>query len=397
MGVITPIGQELSSFWNALMAGKPGAAPVRSFDTSDLKTHVGCEVDYELPEALQPHVLGGRCTELALLSATQAVEHAGATALLRDAADVAVVVGTTMGDVARFEQDRLAHRERRASVEELSSLAHRPLDVMGRSIASLYGLTGPLMTVPNACAAGAYALGRAASMVSRGRARMALAVGCEGFSRLAFLGFQRLGAMSADHCRPFSRNRPGLLLGEGAAALVVETEEAARRRGATIRGFVDGFGLSCDAFHVTGPHPEGHGAARAMQDALARAGIAPEQIDYVNAHGTGTPLNDRMESLALRRVFPDDAKRPPLSSIKALTGHMMGAAGAAEAAASLLALEHGMIPPTWNWEEADPDCDVDCVPNEPRAAELRHVLSNSYAFGGNNASLLLSSPTTGSL
>ena len=158
---------------------------------------------------------------------------------------------------------------------------------------------------------------------------------------------------------------------------------------------MDGFGLACDAFHITGPHPEGHGAARAMQDALARAGIAPEKIDYVNAHGTGTPLNDKMESLALRRVFPDDASRPPLSSIKALTGHMMGAAGAVEAAASLLALERGVIPPTWNWEEADPDCDVDCVPNEPRAAELRHVLSNSYAFGGNNASLLLSSATTG--
>ncbi len=396
MGVITPIGQDLDSFWSALDAGKQGAAPVRSFDTSDLKTHVGCEVDYELPEALRPHVLGGRCTELALLSVIQAVEQADAEAQLRGAADVAVVVGTTMGDVARFEQDRLAHRDRQASVQELSSLAHRPLDVMGRSVASLYGLTGPVMTVPNACAAGAYALGRAASMVSRGQVRMALAVGCEGFSRLAFLGFQRLGAMSADRCRPFSRDRPGLLLGEGAAALVVETEETARRRGASILGFVDGFGLSCDAFHITGPHPEGHGAARAMQDALTRAGIAPEKIDYVNAHGTGTALNDKMESLALRRVFPDDASRPPLSSIKALTGHMMGAAGAVEAAASLLALQRGVIPPTWNWEEADPDCDVDCVPNEPRATELRHVLSNSYAFGGNNASLLLSSPTTGS-
>lgn len=395
MGVITPIGQELGSFWTALVAGKQGAAPVRSFDTSELKTHVGCEVDYEFPDTLRPHVLGGRCTELALLSVVQAVKHAGAEALLRDAADVAVVVGTTMGDVARFEQDRLAHRLRKASVQELASLALRPLDVMGRSIASLYSLTGPLLTVPNACAAGAYAVGRAASMVSRGQVRVALAVGCEGFSRLAFLGFQRLGAMSADRCRPFSRNRPGLLLGEGAAALVVETEEHARQRGATIRGFVDGFGLSCDAFHVTGPHPEGHGAARAMQDALARAGIAPEQIDYVNAHGTGTPLNDKMESLALHRVFPEEASRPPLSSIKALTGHMMGAAGAVEATASLLALEHGIIPPTWNWEEADPDCNVDCVPNEPRVSELRHVLSNSYAFGGNNASLLLSSPDTG--
>jgi 3-oxoacyl-[acyl-carrier-protein] synthase II len=390
MGVITPIGQDLDSFWSALESGRQGAAPVRSFDASSLKTHVGCEVDdYELPEQLRAHVLGGRCTELALLSVSQAVEQAGVEQGLHGAADVGVVVGTTMGDVARFEQDRLAHGDRQANVEELASLARRPLDVMGRSIASLYGLSGPVTTVPNACAAGAYALGRAASMVSRGQVRTALAVGCEGFSRLAFLGFQRLGAMSPDRCRPFSLGRRGLLLGEGAAALVVESEASARGRGATIRGFIDGFGLSCDAFHITGPHPEGHGAARAMQDALGRAGIPPEEIDYVNAHGTGTPLNDKMESLALRRVFPDDARRPPMSSIKSLTGHMMGAAGAVEAAASLLALERGVIPPTWNWEEADPDCDVDCVPNEPRRTELRHVLSNSYAFGGNNASLLL--------
>ncbi len=392
IGLVTPIGQSPASFWDALQKGTPGAAPVRSFDTENLKTHVGCEVDdYQLPEVLRPHVLGGRCTELALLAVAQAVDEAGIEDQIRGASDVAVIVGTTMGDVARFEKDRLAHPERRASVEELSSLAHRPLDVMGRSIASLYDLSGPVITVPNACAAGAYAVGRAASMVAHGQVRLALAVGCEGFSRLAFLGFQRLGAMSGDLCRPFSLGRPGLLLGEGAAALVLEPAEASANRGVPAHGFVDGFGLSCDAFHVTGPHPEGHGAVRAMESALRQAGVAPEEIDYINAHGTGTPLNDKMESLALRRVFPDADKRPPMSSIKAVTGHMMGAAGAVEAVASLLAMENGVVPATWNWEAADPDCDIDCVPNEPRVKELRHVLSNSYAFGGNNSSLLLSS------
>jgi 3-oxoacyl-(acyl-carrier-protein) synthase len=174
--------------------------------------------------------------------------------------------------------------------------------------------------------------------------------------------------------------------------LVVEAETSGRARGAEPLGFIDGFGLSCDAHHVTGPHPQGAGAARAMQDAIARARIDPSQIDYVNAHGTGTPLNDRMESLALRETFGDRIGEVPVSSVKALTGHMMGAAGAVEAVASLMAIRHGVIPPTWNWEEADPDCDVDCVPNAPREQPVRRVLSNSYAFGGNNGSLLLSGP-----
>jgi len=184
--------------------------------------------------------------------------------------------------------------------------------------------------------------------------------------------------MSADACRPFSLDRPGLLLGEGAGALVIEDAAALLARGASPWGFVDGFGLSCDAHHVTAPHPQGEGAVRAMRDALARAGVEAERVDYVNAHGTGTALNDRTESLAVGRVF--GARRVPVSSIKALTGHMMGAAGSVEAIASLLAMRHGVIPPTWNWVAADPDCDVDCVSEGPRPAR------------GNNASLLLSSP-----
>jgi 3-oxoacyl-[acyl-carrier-protein] synthase II len=263
------------------------------------------------------------------------------------------------------------------------------MDVMGNSIAHMLGLEGSVVTVPAACAAGSYAVGIAASMVRRGEAPLALAVGCEAFSRLAFIGFGRMRAMSRDACRPFSLGRPGLLLGEGAGALVVESETSARERGAVPLGFVDGFGLSCDAFHVTGPHPEGDGALRAMRDALERGGMDPAQVDYVNAHGTGTPLNDKMESLALRKLFGERAGKVPVSSIKALTGHMIGASGAVEAITSLLALEHGVIPPTWNWVEKDPECEVDCVPNEPRQAKLVHVLSNSYAFGGNNASLLL--------
>jgi 3-oxoacyl-[acyl-carrier-protein] synthase II len=231
----------------------------------------------------------------------------------------------------------------------------------------------------------------AASILERGEARAAIAIGCEAFSRLAFVGFSRMRAMSPDTCRPFSLGRPGLLLGEGAAGILVETESAARARRAEPLAFLEGFGLSCDAFHITGPRQDGAGAAKAMERALARAALRPEDIDYLSAHGTGTALNDKMESVAIHKVFGDHAGRVPVSSIKALIGHTLGAAGAIEAVASILALRHGVIPPTWNWVEADPECAIDCVPNEPRRAKLRHVLSNSYAFGGNNSSVVFSS------
>jgi len=393
MGVLTPIGSTLREFWDALLSGRSGAGPIGAFDTSRFTHKIACEVPgYTVPDSIRPHVLGGRCTEMALLSASMAVEQAGVKSCFEGRPDAALVVGTTMCDVTLFEQERAAHEAREADESDLASLARRPLDVMARSLAHQLGITHNTLCVPTACAAGSYAVGMAASLVSRGRARIALAIGCDAMSRLAFIGFSRLGAMSPDVCRPFSRGRPGLLLGEGAAALVIESLESARARGAEVIGFVDGFGLSCDAHHPTGPHPQGSGAVRAMEQALQRARVPAERVDYVNAHGTGTMLNDKVESLAILKVFGRAADRLPVSSIKALTGHMMGAAGAVEAVASLLALRHGVIPPTWNWQEADPDCAIDCVPNQPRDRRLDYVLSNSYAFGGNNASLLLSSP-----
>lgn len=395
IGLVTPLGSDLDSFWTGLLEGRSGAAAVRSFDTSALPNHVGCEVgDVAVPAGIREHVLGGRCCELAAVVADQAVRHAGAAGRYDGTADLAVVVGTTMGDVAQFEHDRAAHPEDPASDADVDWLASRPLEVMARTVANMYRLSGPVLTVPAACAAGNYALGLAASLLLRGEARAALAIGCDAFSRLAFVGFSRMRAMSPDACRPFSRGRPGLLLGEGAAAILLESEAAAKARHAEPLAFLDGFGLSCDAYHITGPRQDGAGAARAMEQALRRAGLAPSDIDYVNAHGTGTALNDRTESVAIHNVFGESARRVPVSSIKALIGHTLGAAGAIEAVASILALRRGVIPPTWNWVEADPECNIDCVPNEPRQATLRHVLSNSYAFGGNNSSLVLSSPAT---
>jgi len=394
IGLVTPLGSDPDSFFTGLLEGRSGTAAVRSFDTSALPNHVGCEVgEVRVPGGIRQHVLGGRCCELAAVVADQAVRHAGLGGRYEGTADLAVVVGTTMGDVAQFEKERASHPENPANDADVDTLASRPLEVMARTVANMYRLSGPVLTVPAACAAGNYALGLAASLLTRGEARAALAIGCEAFSRLAFVGFSRMRAMSPDACRPFSRGRPGLLLGEGAAAILLETEAAASERHAEPLAFLDGFGLSCDAYHITGPRQDGAGAAAAMEQALRRAGLAPEDIDYLNAHGTGTALNDRMESVAIHKVFGDLARRVPVSSIKALIGHTLGAAGAIEAVASILALRRGVIPPTWNWVEADPECDIDCVPNEPREAKLRHVLSNSYAFGGNNSSLVLSSPT----
>jgi 3-oxoacyl-[acyl-carrier-protein] synthase II len=391
---VTPIGSDPELFFDGLLEGRSGAARVRSFDTSALPNHIGCEVgELEVPERLRPHVRGGRCCELAAIVADRAVRRAGLDDRYEGTADLAVVVGTTMGDVAQFEHDRAAHPDDPADDADVDTLASRPLEIMARTVADAYRLEGPVVTVPAACAAGNYALGLAASLLTRGEAKAALAIGCEAFSRLAFVGFSRMRAMSSDLCRPFSLGRPGLLLGEGAAGILLETESAARARNAEPLCFLDGFGLSCDAFHITGPRQDGAGAAAAMTQALARAGIAPGEVDYLNAHGTGTALNDRMESVAIHKVFGDHARRVPVSSIKALIGHTLGAAGAIEAVASVLALRRGVIPPTWNFIEADPDCDIDCVPNEPRPVGLRHVLSNSYAFGGNNSSLVLSSST----
>jgi 3-oxoacyl-[acyl-carrier-protein] synthase II len=391
LGLVTPIGSDPVSFWDALVTGRSGAGPIRSFDTAGLPSEVGCEVrDFRLDPSLVGACLGGRCTELAMAAAARAVAHAGLDAGCVER--LAIVVGTTMGEVTRFEQDRAAHPERDPDTEDVRSLVERPLDVIARSIAGMWGTGGVRVTAPAACAAGTYAIGLAASLIERDQADAAVAVGCEAFSRLAFVGFTRMRAMSTDLCRPFSLDRPGLLLGEGAAALVLESERGARMRGRSPLARVEGFGLSCDAYHVTAPHPEGQGAARAMREALGRAGVGPEAVDYVNAHGTGTPHNDRMECRALAEVF--GGRRVPVSSIKALTGHLMGAAGAVEAVASLLALEHQVLPPTWNFLAPDPECDVDCVPNEPRAARIRRVLTNSYAFGGNNASLLLAAAET---
>lgn len=393
MGLVTPVGSTLDRFWQGLLEGRSGAGPIRSFDTSAFKHQVGCEVrDFDGASLPGPgSSRHGRATQMAIAAAEQSLGDAG----LRDALPseaTAVVLGTTLGEPQFLEALGERWELDAPPPAGWGDVVAQRCDIASVALATRFGVTGPVLTIPTACAAGNYAIARGVDLIRAGRAEVVLAGGAEAFSRLAFVGFVRLHAMAPDRCRPFDRDRKGLLLGEGAGILVIEEEGRARRRGARIYARVLGYGLSCDAYHITGPHPEGRGAAQAMRRALERSGLAPDDIDYINAHGTGTVNNDRVETLAIKAIMGPRAGSVPVSSIKSLTGHMMGASSSVEAIACALAIDRGVLPPTWNLEAPDPECDLDYLPGEPRALRPRVVLNNSYAFGGNNATLVLGRP-----
>ena len=262
-----------------------------------------------------------------------------------------------------------------------------PCHMIAVHVARELGFAGDNTMIPNACAAGNYAIAHAVDVLRAGRADVMLAGGADSFSRITYTGFARLGAIAPERCQPFDRNRKGMIPGEGAAVLVLERLERALARGARVYAELAGYGLSCDAHHMTAAHPEGDGAARAMQRALADAGAAPGDVSYISAHGTGTPTNDRLENQAVRRVFGAAAKNTPMSSIKSMIGHTMGAASAIEAAVCALAVALDRIPPTMNLEE--PEEDLDYVPNTARDLRVMLAMNNAYAFGGNNASVIL--------
>jgi len=384
LGIVSPIGADTDGFWDALLEGRSGTKPIASFDTSGYPSSIGCEVGGFEPSG-EPV---GRAADLATAAGQRALEDAGLDEAARQG--TALCVGTTMGESCWIESwpaESLVAGARAVPAEEL--LRSAP-ECVGADTAALLGLEGDVTVLGGACAAGNYALGHAADLVRLGRAERVLAGGVDAFSRVAFTGFARHGAHASEACRPFSADRDGIVLGEGAAMLVVESRESADARGARPLAAISGYGLSGDAFHIVSPDPEGGGAVRAMRAALDDAGLTPEAIDYVSAHGTGTPANDRAEVKAAQVVFGEHTV--PMSSIKALTGHALGAASAFEAVACVLALRRQVVPPTWNFSEPDPECEWDVVPNAPRAATIETVMSNAYAFGGNNASLILTQP-----
>jgi 3-oxoacyl-[acyl-carrier-protein] synthase II len=392
IGLLTPIGSGKEVFWSGLIAGKCGIAPVASFDTSAFPVHKGAEVKDFKPEAFlrrrSPQEMG-RGSQLAIAAARMAIEDSGVEISSYERSRVGVSMGTTSGEPQIVERYNDIRKSEGLDAVPKEIPPKYPCHVIPSNVAIEFDLHGPCLMIPTACAAGNYAIGYGFDMIRIGRADLILAGGADPFSRITYMGFARLGAVAPDRCQPFDKNRQGMVPGEGAAILVLEPLEAARARGAKIYAEVLGYGVSCDSHHMTAAHPQGDGAMRAMSAAIRESGVSLQDIDYINAHGTGTPTNDRVESLAVRRLFGKYADKIPMSSIKSMIGHTMGAASAIEAAACALAIDTGIVPPTINYEVPDPECDLDYVPNQARRVDPRVVLNNAYAFGGNNASLCI--------
>lgn len=384
-GVVSALGVGAAAFWQSVQDGQNAVRPVKIFDTSKLRNHVGCEIDDATLAAVTPARWSGlpRASRLGAIAAAEALSSAGLAA--EDMEGLAV--GTTMADLPDIEM-QLGALDQTANRSAASAVLGTDF---GTRIAESLGVRGRTMTIATSCSAGNIAIFRVAGLIRQGICSRLLAGGADAFSRVAFIGFSRMRAMAPDRCTPFSCNRKGMLLGEGAAFLVVESLRAARARGARIYAAIAGYGLSCDAYHIATPDPSGRGAATAARLALRNAGVEPWEVDYVSAHGTGTHANDLAESRACQLAFGDH--RPFISSLKALIGHTLGAASALEAVASVLSLRDQLLIPAWNVETPDPACDVELpLPGRiDRSRRLTTVVSNAFAFGGNNSCLVLQS------
>ena len=393
VGVVSSIGLGKDAFFQALAAGKSGISPVEAFDVSTLgRTNAG-EVKAFHP---RDHLTAaearrmGRCSQMALAAARMAVADAALPDGALKGPRASVVLGTTMGEADVLED--LDHAwiskglpgVRRAWIPKYGST------LLPIHVARALGAEGQVLTLPAACAAGNYAIGLASDLIRSGKADVIVTGAAEMLQELQYAGFVRLAAMAPAKCQPFDLNRQGLILGEGAGLLILESEAHAVRRNARVLAEVGGHGMTCDAYHITRPHPEAAGSIGAMRQAIERSGLTPDAIDFVNAHGTGTKHNDSAESKVMRDVFGD--RRVPISSMKSMLGHCMGAASALEAIGCVMTLETGIYPPTIGYETPDPECDVDVVANEARKGKADIVLNNSLAFGGYNSVTCLARP-----
>jgi nodulation protein E len=391
LGVVSPVGCAIGEFWSALVEGRSGIGPITIIPSDGLTTRVAAQVTGFDPEAhFEPRRVGllDRFSQFAVVAARAAARDAGLQLDEEEACAAATIVGSGAGGQNTMEDQY--HRLYVGGSSRLHPLTipRLMLNAAASQVTMDLGLKGPSYAIASACASATHAIGLGFQMVRAGQAPVAVVGGSEACLTFGTIkGWEALRVMAADTCRPFSRTRSGLVLGEGAAMFVLESHTRALARGARIYAEVLGFGMSADAADITAPDADG--AARSMQAALKDAGRTPEDIDYVNAHGTGTTLNDRTETIALRKVFGSKADRLPVSSSKGVLGHSLGAAGALELAATALALDTQTIPPTANFEEADPECNLDVVPNVARRAPMRAAMSNSFAFGGLNAVLVL--------
>jgi 3-oxoacyl-[acyl-carrier-protein] synthase II len=390
LGVVSSIGIGWKEFWESLLAGKSGISPVTSFDTANQFTHNGGEVKQFKPEEFitQTQRLElSRASQMALAAAKQAVRDAKIDPAELLNIPAGVCVGTNIGSIQTVEIiDEIMVREKTYAIDD-NLLSQIATNTTAAAIGREFYLRGPSMMFSTACAAGNYAIGYGYDLIRLRKADLVIAGGSDALSKVAFTGFNQFKAVAPEKCQPFDKNRKGMMVAEASGMLVLESLDRALKRNAAIYGEVTGYGLSCDAYHMTASSVEG--VAECMKKALREAGCAPEDVDYVSAHGTGTPTNDRNECAAMKHVFGERYHTVPTSSIKSMLGHSMGAASALEAIVCALVVKNDRIPPTINYETPDPDCDIDCVPNVAREQRVTIALNNSYAFGGNNASLVV--------
>jgi len=399
LGMLSPVGIGVDAFWDSLVSGRSGIGPITRFDASDFPTQIAGEVqDFDPGQWLDRKEAKrmDRFAQFAVCAAKMAVEDTGLDLSSIDTDRVAVIFGSGIGGMQTFEEQTRILMEKGPGRVSPFFVPMMISNMAAGQISIHLQVHGPSISIVTACATATNAIGDAFRLLQRGDADVVVSGGSEAaVTPLAMAGFSSLKALSTRNneptraSRPFDRERDGFVMAEGAAVLIMETLEHARQRGANIYAEVIGYGSTADAYHITAPDPEGAGAAKAMQAALRDAGIEPGQVSYINAHGTSTDLNDKLETAAIKKVFGDSAYKVAVSSTKSMTGHLLGASGAVELAACMLAIRDGVIPPTINYEFPDPDCDLDYVPNVARKASVEVAMSNSFGFGGHNATVVI--------
>ncbi len=392
LGLVIANGIGVENAWSALLNGKDGAAELQSFDTSQYKVHRACEVkDFKLDASFQNETTANTIHKYTYTAAKEALVDSGLSDISGyDREKFGIAIGTLAGELPPFEYLLRNAPEDKANGFDMGVALTYPPSSITTLLSEDFGFEGPNMVSLNACSSGNHAIAWALDLLYEGKVDIMLVGGGELIPQTEFTHFHNLKALAPEICQPFDKERKGLVIGEGAGIMVLETLESAHKRGVEIYAELKGYGMSCDGHHMTAPHPEGAGAIMSMTNALAMAKMTYENVDYINAHGTGTPLNDRMETMAIKAVFKERAKRTPVSSIKSMIGHTMGAASAIESVISCLAIKNNAIPPTINYKTPDPECDLDYVPNEGRETRINCVLNNSFAFGGNNVTNIFS-------
>jgi 3-oxoacyl-[acyl-carrier-protein] synthase II len=400
LGCVSPLGNNVETFWKNLIDGKSGAGPITRYDTGSYECKIAAEVKGFDGTALFGPREARRMdlfSQYAVAAAGQALNEAGLEVTTDNSGRIGAIIGSGIGGIGTLFEQMIVMMERGPSRVSPFLVPMMLADTGPGMVAIHYGLRGPNMAVVTACATGTNALGEAAEAIRRGQADAILAGGSEAsIVPIAMAGLSVMGALSKRNgepqraSRPFDKERDGFVMGEGAAVLLLESLDYALARGARILAEISGYGSTNDAYHISAPAENGAGAAACMKLALENAGLEPKQISYINAHGTSTPLNDKSETAAIKTVFGDWAYKIPVSSTKSMTGHLLGASGALEGLICVKVLLEGILPATINYESPDPMCDLDYVPNTARPAQVQHIMSNSFGFGGHNATIILS-------